>query len=298
LARLPGRRGVCTSAMAVQFPDVAPPAARLYRASVSSRRPPRTHGSSRQTPRDTSGGAAGPTLAIRELPLADRPRERLQRLGAGQLTTPELLAILIGSGAPGYSALALGYEIMRRCGGSLRALGGRPVAELTAIPGVGPVRATVVHAALEMARRWSVETAGPRPAIRGPSDVAALLAPRVADLTVEELHVLILDSQHRMTRDVTVTRGLLNSSPVHAREVFREAIAESAAAVVLVHNHPSGDPTPSADDLRVTADLVAAGRVVDIPVFDHVIIGRRGYVSLAERRLLDTQLHGRTMDRS
>jgi DNA repair protein RadC len=95
-----------------------------------------------------------------------------------------------------------------------------------------------------------------------------------------------------MARDVTVTRGLLNSSPVHAREVFREAIAESAAAVVLVHNHPSGDPTPSADDLRVTADLVAGGRLVDIPVFDHVIIGRGGYVSLAEQQLLGAQAYG------
>jgi len=182
---------------------------------------------------------------------------------------------------------------MRRCGGSLRELGGRPVAELTAISGVGPARATVVHAALELARRWSVEPAGARPAIRGPSDVAVLLAPRLADLPVEELHVLILDSQHRMARDVTVTRGLLNSSPVHAREVFREAIAESAAAVVLVHNHPSGDPTPSADDLRVTAELVAGGRLVDIPVFDHVIIGRGGFVSLAEQRLLDAKHYGR-----
>jgi DNA repair protein RadC len=115
------------------------------------------------------------------------------------------------------------------------------------------------------------------------------MTPRLADLAAEELHVLILDSQHRMAKDVTVTRGLLNSSPVHAREVFREAIAESAAAVVLVHNHPSGDPTPSADDLRVTADLVAGGRLVDIPVFDHVIVGRGGYVSLAERRLLDAR---------
>jgi len=178
---------------------------------------------------------------------------------------------------------------LRSCGGSLRALGTRPIAELRAIPGVGPTRAVIVHAALELARRWSVEIAGPRPVIHGPSDVALLLGPRMGDLTVEELHVLILDSQHRMARDVTVTRGLLNSSPVHAREVFREAIAESAAAVVLVHNHPSGDPAPSTDDVRVTGELAAAGRLIDIPVLDHVIIGRGGYVSLAEQRLLDPE---------
>ncbi len=243
-----------------------------------------------------SKGAGEPgagRLAIREIPVAERPRERLRQLGARQLGTAELLALLIGSGGSGHSAMALGFEIMRRCRGSLRALGSRPVAELTAIPGIGPARATVVHAALELARRWAEEAAGPRPSIRGPADVAAAVGPRLADLAAEELHVLILDSQHRMARDVTVTRGLLNSSPVHAREVFREAIAESAAAVVLVHNHPSGDPTPSADDLRVTADLMAAGRVLDIPVFDHVIIARGGHVSLAEHRLLGAREPGR-----
>ena len=182
-------------------------------------------------------------LAIRELPPRDRPRERLRQLGPGSSRTAELVAILVGSGAPGYSALALGYEIMRRSGGSLRALGGRPVAELTAIPGVGPARAAVVHAALELGATLGGRGGGTadRP-MRGPLDVAAVMAPRLTDLAVEELHVLILDSQHRMARDVTVTRGLLNSSPVHAREVFREAIAECAAAIVLVHNHPSGDP--------------------------------------------------------
>jgi DNA repair protein RadC len=226
-------------------------------------------------------------LAIREVPVADRPRERLRQVGAAQLSTAELIAILVGSGAVGHSALAVGYEVMRRCHGSLRVLAGRPVAELTLIPGIGSTRAAVVHAALELGRRWAVEPAHPRPPIRGPRDVAAVLGPRLADLAVEELHVLILDSQHRMTRDVTVTRGLLNSSPVHAREVFREAIAESAAAIVLAHNHPSGDPTPSADDLRVTTELVAAGRVLEIPVFDHVIIGRGSHVSLAEQGLLD-----------
>jgi DNA repair protein RadC len=194
---------------------------------------------------------------------------------------------VIGSGGAGHSAIALGYEILRRSRGSLRGLAARPLAELLAIPGMGMARAAGVHAALELAKRCADEPAVPRHPVRGPRDVVAVLAPRLADLTVEELHVLVLDSQHRMTRDITVTRGLLNSSPVHAREVFREAIAEAAAAVVLAHNHPSGDPTPSADDLRVTAELVAAGRVLDIPVYDHVIIGRGAHVSLAERRQLD-----------
>ena len=121
--------------------------------------------------------------------------------------------------------------------------------------------------------------------MRSPKDVFAVFSPRLEDLPVEEFHVAVLDSQHRLERDVTVTRGILNSSLVHPREVFREAIVERAAAVILVHNHPSGDPTPSADDRLVTEQLAAAGRVLDIPVHDHVIIGRGRYMSFAETTL-------------
>ena len=122
--------------------------------------------------------------------------------------------------------------------------------------------------------------------VRGPRDVHEIFGQRLQDLPVEEFHVAILDSQHRLERDVTVTRGLLNSSLVHPREVFREAIAENAAAIILVHNHPSGDPTPSPDDRVTTEQLVAAGRVLDIPVQDHIIIGRGRYLSFAEAGLL------------
>ena len=122
--------------------------------------------------------------------------------------------------------------------------------------------------------------------IRSPKDVVAYFAPRMEDLPVEEFHVAVLDSQHRLERDITVTRGILNSSLVHPREVFRGAIAEQAAAVILVHNHPSGDPSPSNDDRVVTEQLVAAGRLLDIPVHDHVIIGRGRYTSFAEAGLL------------
>jgi DNA repair protein RadC len=122
--------------------------------------------------------------------------------------------------------------------------------------------------------------------MRSPRDVYAAFAARLEDLPVEEFHVAILDSQHRLERDVLITRGILNSSLVHPREVFREAISERAAAIILVHNHPSGDPTPSADDRLVTEQLVAAGRLLDIPVHDHVIIGRGRYMSFAEAGLL------------
>jgi DNA repair protein RadC len=226
------------------------------------------------------------SLALRELPRSDRPRERLVDLGAHALGTAELLALLLGTGSGRRSALQLGHQVLAAADGSLRRLAGQPVAALTSIEGIGIARAVVVHAALELGRRLSCEAREEGAPVRSPRDVVALFAPRLEDLPVEEFHVAVLDSQHRLERDVTVTRGILNSSLVHPREVFREAIAERAAALILVHNHPSGDPAPSADDRAVTEQLVAAGRLLDIPVHDHVIIGRGRYTSFAEAGLL------------
>jgi DNA repair protein RadC len=225
-------------------------------------------------------------LTIRELPRSDRPRERLVDLGAQALSSAELLAIVLGSGGRGRSALRIGEEILASAHGSLRRLASRPVRELTRHGGVGKARAVVIHAALELGRRMSAENRDEGTPVRSPRDVVAIFAPRLEDLPVEEFHVAVLDAQHRLERDITVTRGILNSSLVHPREVFREAIAERAAAIILVHNHPSGDPTPSADDRNVTDQLVAAGRLLDIPVHDHVIIGRGRYTSFAEAGLL------------
>jgi DNA repair protein RadC len=160
------------------------------------------------------------------------------------------------------------------------------VGALTALDGVGQARAVRVFAALELGRRMSLEGRAEGYPIRAPRDVYAFYGPRLEDSPVEEFHVAVLDAQRRIERDVTVTRGILNSALVHPREVFREAIAERAAAVILVHNHPSGDPTPSPDDRTVTNQLIAAGRILDIPVQDHVIIGRNRYVSFAETGLL------------
>jgi DNA repair protein RadC len=229
---------------------------------------------------------ASEALTIRELPRTDRPRERLVDLGAHALSTAELLAIVIGVGGRGRSALRIGQEILGSAHGSLRRLAMRPVADLTTHGGIGRARAVVIHAALELGRRMAAESRDEATPIRSPRDVVAIFSPRLEDLPVEEFHVAILDAQHRLERDVTVTRGILNSSLVHPREVFREAIAERAAAIILVHNHPSGDPSPSADDRNATDQLVAAGRLLDIPVHDHVIIGRGRYTSFAEAGLL------------
>jgi DNA repair protein RadC len=225
-------------------------------------------------------------LRIAEMPPDERPRERLTRLGAPALSAVELLALLIGSGGGGRSALELAQQVFARNGGSLRRLASSPVAAIRAINGVGPAKAVVLHAALELGRRMAAESRTTGEPVSGPMDVYRLFAPRLEDLPVEEFHVAVLDTQHRLERDITVTRGLLSASLVHPREVFREAIAERAASIILVHNHPSGDPMPSADDRKVTAQLVAAGRLLDIPVHDHVIIGRGRYASFAESGLL------------
>jgi DNA repair protein RadC len=230
--------------------------------------------------------AAQKALTIRELPRSERPRERLKALGAQALSSAELLALVIGTGTGRRSAVAVGQEVLAEAGGSLRRIAGRPVAALTALAGVGTARAVAIHAALELGRRMAAESRDEGAPLRSPRDVYAAFAPRLEDLPVEEFHVAVLDSQHRLERDIAVTRGILNSSLVHPREVFREAIAERAAAVILVHNHPSGDPTPSADDRLVTEQLVAAGRLLDIPVHDHVIVGRGRYMSFAEAGIL------------
>lgn len=182
--------------------------------------------------------------------------------------------------------MRIGQDILGAAHGSLRRLAMRPVADLTTHIGVGRARAVVIHAALELGRRLAAEQRDESMPVRSPRDIVGIFAPQLEDLPVEEFHVAVLDAQHRLERDITVTRGILNSSLVHPREVFREAIAERAAAIILVHNHPSGDPAPSADDRNVTDQLVAAGRLLDIPVHDHVIIGRGRYTSFAEAGLL------------
>ncbi len=237
--------------------------------------------------------AEGPFCGVvsRLAPLlsADRPRERLWEHGPSALTATELLAILVGTGARGSNALDVAAELLEllRLGeGSLRRLAGRSRAEWMRIPGVGPTKAARIRVALELGVRYARET---RPAVlrvRAPEDVVRLLAPRLRDLDVEQFHVLALDSQNQVIRDVLVTRGLLNSSLVHPREVFRAAIVEAAAGIVVVHNHPSGDPTPSIEDQSVTRQLVAAGRLLDLPVYDHIIIAGDRYVSLATLGLL------------
>lgn len=220
-------------------------------------------------------------MKVSELLPADRLVSRLRDLGAHALSTVELLTIIVGGGS-----MEPAQQIITEAHGSLRRIALQPVATLTRHLGVGAGKAATVHAALELGKRLCAEGRDEATPIRSPRDVVAVFSPRMEDLPVEEFHVAILDAQHRLERDITITRGILNSSLVHPREVFREAIAERAAAIILVHNHPSGDPAPSIDDKTITEQLVAAGRLLDIPVHDHVIIGRGRYTSFAEAGLL------------
>jgi DNA repair protein RadC len=224
--------------------------------------------------------------SLAESPPDDRPRERLRALGPAALTAVELLAILLGTGTSRRDAVAVAGELLAAAGGSLRALVRQPVGTLARVPGVGSAKAARVAAALELARRAAAEAESVDPVIRSPADVYRLCGPAMRDLSVEEFRLLVLDTQHRVVRNMLITRGLLDSSLVHPREVFRAAIAEAAAGIVVVHNHPSGNPAPSADDRSVTRQLAEAGRLLDVPVYDHVIVGGARYFSFAEAGLL------------
>jgi len=173
--------------------------------------------------------------------------------------------------------------ISRDLAGSLQRLAALDVSELEHMPGVGRATASRIVAALELGRRAATQPQGDSERIRGPGDVFRRMGPRLQDLPQEEFHTLLLNARHRVMREVFVTRGILDASLIHAREVFRPALGEGAAALILVHNHPSGDPTPSAEDRAVTRQLVDAGRVLGIPVLDHVVVGRGSYRSLMER---------------
>lgn len=220
--------------------------------------------------------------SLRHWPAHERPRERLRSVGGRGLADRELLAILVGSGGTSGSAMSVAEGLLERYGGSLRALASAPPAALEGVSGVGSATAAKVAAALELGRRAGVEEAREVSRIRGPADVHARMGPLLQDLSHEEFHALLLTTQHRVIRQVLITRGILDASLIHPREVFRPAIAEGAAAVILVHNHPSGDPTPSPEDRSVTRQLKEAGRTVGIPVLDHVVIGRGRWASVGE----------------
>ncbi|MGO8671482.1 MAG: RadC family protein [Capsulimonadaceae bacterium] len=225
------------------------------------------------------------SATIKELPLADRPRERLRDHGPQALTTAELVAILIHSGNSERNAVSLGEYLIGHFG-SINELAGASVEQLQAVKGIGEAKATQIKAAIEFGNRASLFTAQPRVTIDGPRDIANLLMSDMRYLRKEVLKSIMLDSRNRVIAIRTVSIGDLTNSIVHPREVFKEAIVMSAAAIAVAHNHPSGDPSPSIDDVSITKRLISAGEILGIEVVDHIVIGDGVFASLKDRGLL------------
>lgn len=227
-------------------------------------------------------GDAGRGHAIRELPPAERPRERLNQRGAAGLTAAELIALLWGSGTAGRSVVDVATDAITRFDG-LTGLAHASPPELEAVPGVGVARAAQLQAAFELGRRMLADWPAGRWTIRSPRDVADRLVLQMGRLEREELRVVILNTKNAVLRLTTAYQGNVSASLVRVGELFRDAVRLDAAAIILVHNHPSGDPTPSPDDLHLTAEALAAGRLLDIDVLDHLVVGHDAYVSLRDR---------------
>jgi DNA repair protein RadC len=221
---------------------------------------------------------------IKEWPSAERPRERLLRFGSQTLTDAELLAILLRTGSGNTSALDLAREILgaESC---LRSVAARNAPELMRLPGIGPAKAVGLLAAFEVGRRIQADPARDRQVLRTPLDVVRAIAPSLRDRRTEVFLVLVLDAKNGLKRDIELSSGTLNASLVHPREVFKAAIDHLAAAIIVAHNHPSGNPEPSREDIEITRQIAEAGKIVGIPLHDHVIIAGDRYASMAEQGL-------------
>ena len=218
---------------------------------------------------------------MKEVAPHDRPREKLERHGPSALGDNELLALVLGSGSRRLRVLDLANVMLDACGG-LHGLTRAGAGDLRHIPGVGGARAAQVLAAVELGRRTLMRTHADRPRLNTPRQLASYLLPQHGSRPVEQFGIVLLDTKHRLLQVKLVSTGSLDSTVAHPREVFREAIAGRAAAIVLFHNHPSGDPRPSADDVALTARLVDAGAVVGIDVLDHLILADQRYYSFTE----------------
>ncbi|MDO9309481.1 MAG: DNA repair protein RadC [Deltaproteobacteria bacterium] len=225
---------------------------------------------------------------IKEWPADERPREKMQKSGAATLSDAELVALIIRSGDPStkQSAIDLGRELIKHFGGNLRELGSADIGEICAIKGMGLAKATSVKAAFSLATRFQARKLERFDRFTSPRQVFDYFHHEFRDSRKEYFLTLLLDGKNRIIRRVQVSEGSLNQSIVHPREVFIPAVKESAAAVILVHNHPTGDPAPSSEDIAITRRLKEAGEIIGIKVLDHIIIGDGEYLSFVERGLL------------
>lgn len=224
-------------------------------------------------------------VLIRDLPRDERPRERMERYGAAALTIPELLAIILRVGNTRVSALQLAQQLVSHFGG-LRQLAAASVQELSTINGIGLAKACQLKAAFELGKRLATSSDAPRAIITSPQDAVNLVMEDMRYLREEHFRVIFLDTRNQVIACKDISIGSLNASIVHPRETFKAAISHLAAAIILTHNHPSGDPSPSSEDLALTARMTQAGELIGIPVFDHLVIGDGRFVSMKEKGLI------------
>jgi DNA repair protein RadC len=230
----------------------------------------------------TTNSTYNPT--IKELPSSERPRERLLHYGANALSSAELLAIVLRTGTRDENVVRMAQRLLGSFGG-LAGLVRASAQELIGEKGLGPAKVTQLKAALELGRRMLVQSPDERPQIRSPADAANLVMSEMGLLEQEELRVMLLDTKNRVITTEKVYRGSLNTSLIRVGELFRHAIRANCLSLIVLHNHPSGDPTPSPEDVAVTRQIVEAGKLLDIEVLDHLIIGQQRFVSLKERGL-------------
>ena len=221
---------------------------------------------------------------IADLPKDDRPRERLAQLGAQALSSAELMAILLRVGVPGESAVQMGQRILQNLGG-LSGLHRASFDELCAEHGIGTAKSAQIKAAIELGRRLMIESPHERPTINSPADAAALIQYEMSALEKEEMRVILLNTRNGVLDIITVAHGSLNAAQMRIGEIFTPAVRKNAAALIAAHNHPSGDPTPSPNDIAITRAMIEAGKLLDIEVLDHLVIGLGKYVSLKEKKL-------------
>jgi DNA repair protein RadC len=224
------------------------------------------------------------TYRISDLPESDRPRERLISAGADRLGEAELLAILLRVGVSGQSAVQMGQHLLERFGG-LAGIHRAPFEELVGVKGVGMAKAAQIKAAIELGRRLQQSKPEEHTTISNPAQAADLVKYDMQALDHEELRVILMDTRNQVLEVREVYRGSVNTAQVRAADVFKAAVRKNATALIVVHNHPSGDPTPSPDDVAVTRELIKAGEMIDVKVLDHIIIGRGRHVSMKERGL-------------
>jgi DNA repair protein RadC len=223
-------------------------------------------------------------IRIHDMPEDERPRERLLKYGPGALSSSELLAIILRTGSQKENVVNMCTRILSEY--SIKQLSQADVVKLTQIHGIGPAKATQIAAVFELARKLETFVDEPKRKIRSPADVYSLLYPKMREQKREKLTALYLDTKNHVLREEVVSIGSLNANIVHPREVFKSALLESSASVILAHNHPSGDPTPSREDIAVTEKLIEGGKLLGIDVLDHVIIGDGRYVSLKDEGLV------------